>query len=148
MRQEQGNEKRLEARKTTVGSDVGSNGGPQILKTDQGEEVFAVDMVNIEIHNLNYFFDDRPILTNVNVTFPQGKMYAFVGPPHQGKSTLLRIMGQVLLPDEGSSSMIFFPPHLRVLHLSQETFFLSHTLLKNIVFHTDMKKIGGLERIR
>jgi len=152
----QGNEKRLAARdEHKRNSEVSLNlksitetGGPQVLKTDQGEQVFAVDMVKIEIQNLSFYFGDRPILLNVNATFPQGKLFAFIGPPHQGKSTLLKLMGQVLLPNENSDGSIFVPPHLRVLHLSQETFFLSTTLLKNIVFNSDMKKIGGLDRIR
>jgi len=97
---------------------------------------------------LTYYFDERPILSNVNASFPQGKMYAFVGPPHQGKSTLMKLMGQVLLPNEKTNGNIFVPPHLRLLHLSQETFLLSDTLLKNIVFKASMEKVGGLERVR
>jgi len=141
MRRKQGTEKRLAARDAHIGANS------QVVKTDQGEEVYAVDMVNIEITNLTYYFDESAVLKDVNVMFPQGKLYAFIGPPHQGKSTLLKLMGQVLLPNENSQGDIFVPPHLRVLHVSTDTFFLSHTFLKNIVFMSDMTKIGGLERI-
>jgi len=155
MRRAKGNELRIAARsdmaarKSNVISTVQTNTSQvAIAKTDQGEDVFAVDLVEISVSNLSYYFDDRPVLKQVNVSFQQGKLYAFVGPPHQGKSTLLRLLGQVLLVDEETHGNIFVPPHLRVLHVSQETFFLSTTLLKNIVFNSDMKKIGGLDRIR
>jgi len=141
-RQHHGEKKRLEARSKD------SSKPPQMVQTDAGQTVFAVDLVSIEILNLTYRFDQRPILRNVNASFPQGRLYAFVGPPHQGKSTLLKLMGGVLLPNETSNGSIFVPPHLRVLHLSQDTFFLGTTLLKNLVFNTSMEKVGGLERIR
>jgi ABC-type multidrug transport system fused ATPase/permease subunit len=143
MRRAQGGEKRLEAR-----SKAETAGGSQVLQTDSGHRVFAIDLVNIEIQNLTYHFDERKVLRNVNATFPQGRLYAFIGPPHQGKSTLLRLIGSVLLPNETSGGSIFVPPHLRVLHLSQETFFLGTTLLRNIVFNSNMEKVGGLSRIR
>merc|ERR1712232_1041669 len=42
---------------------------------------------------------------------------------------------------------IFVPPHLRVLHLSQETFVMSASLIKNVCFNTDIKKVGGMDRV-
>ena len=90
----------------------------------------------------------KPLLDGVSATFAQGMMYAIVGPPHQGKSTFLKVLGQVLLPDRGHAGYIFVPPHLRVLHMSNETFVMSSSLMKNIVFNTDLAKVGGTARVR
>jgi len=132
MRREQGEKQRQEARSSS-------------------KETFAVDTIPIALTNMSFKYPDKPrILNQVNITFDQGKMYAFVGPPHQGKATLLKLLGQVLLPEMGEedSGTLFTPPHLRVLHLSPETLFLDGTLLTNLIFNTDIKKVGGIARIK
>jgi energy-coupling factor transporter ATP-binding protein EcfA2 len=113
-----------------------------------GAEAFAVDQVQIEVQNLSFQYcaSAPPVLLGININFDQGKMYAFIGPPHEGKATLLRLLGQVLLPQDGGGS-IFVPPHLRVLHVATQSTVLAHSLLRNIVLDQDLKKVGGPERI-
>lgn len=108
---------------------------------------FAADDVEIEVTNLSFQYNPKypPIMSNVSLRFPQGNMYSFVGPPHEGKATLLRLFGHVLLPQDGE---IFVPPHLRILHVShQNAVLLTSSLLENIVMHTDHKAVGGKERV-
>ena len=40
-------------------------------------------------------------LSNFNCTFQKGKKYAIVGPSGTGKSTILKLLMQYVLPDEG-----------------------------------------------
>jgi ATPase subunit of ABC transporter with duplicated ATPase domains len=118
------------------------------LQNSASAELFAVDQVEIQLRNLSFQYTTMapPVLMGVNLTFEQGKLYAFVGPPHEGKATLLRLLGQVLLPQEGGGT-IFVPPHLRILHVSQQSTILATSLLKNITLDQDLKKVGGPERL-
>jgi len=52
----------------------------------------------IEVHDLTVAYHHRPVLWDIDVLFPEGKLIAIVGPNGAGKSTLLKaIMGLVPL---------------------------------------------------
>eukprot|EP00747_Dinoflagellata_sp_TGD_P123274 gnl/TRDRNA2_/TRDRNA2_173788_c2_seq1.p1 gnl/TRDRNA2_/TRDRNA2_173788_c2~~gnl/TRDRNA2_/TRDRNA2_173788_c2_seq1.p1 ORF type:complete len:232 (-),score=30.50 gnl/TRDRNA2_/TRDRNA2_173788_c2_seq1:62-712(-) len=61
----------------------------------------------------------------------QGQMIALVGPAEQGKSTVLKIIGSVVLPKPGG---FFVPAHLRALHVSNEPLFFLGSLFDNLAF--------------
>jgi manganese/zinc/iron transport system ATP- binding protein len=51
----------------------------------------------LEIHDLTVAFDRKPVLWNIDLTLPQGKLIGIIGPNGAGKSTLIKsVMG--LLP--------------------------------------------------
>jgi len=111
--------------------------------------IFAADDVEIEVRNLSfqYVHDDAPVLSGVSLRFAQGRLYSFVGPPHEGKATLLRLFGHVLLPKDNCGD-IFVPPHLRILHVSAGSQLLfGGSLLENIILHGDLQSLGGKERV-
>lgn len=56
----------------------------------------------VEIRDLNFTYDKRPVLQGINMTFPKGKMVAIMGLSGCGKTTLLRHIGGVLKPSRGS----------------------------------------------
>lgn len=50
----------------------------------------------LEIHDLTVAFDKKPVLWNVDLTIPQGKLVGVIGPNGAGKSTLIKaVMGIV-----------------------------------------------------
>ncbi len=52
----------------------------------------------IEVHDLTVAYQHRPVLWDIDVVFPEGKLVAIVGPNGAGKSTLIKaIMGLVPL---------------------------------------------------
>lgn len=113
----------------------------------------AVDAVHIRVQNLSFSYKPEKgekqvaVLDNVNISFEQGKLYAFVGPPREGKSTLLKLLGEALYPQENCGD-IFVPPHLRVLHVSRDaTILRKATFLKNILLNSALKDVGGIDRI-
>lgn len=63
-------------------------------------------------------------------TIEQGTLVALIGMGGNGKSTMLKVIGGVLLPDSG----INIPPHLRVLHISEQPLFFEGTLKDNLLF--------------
>jgi manganese/zinc/iron transport system ATP- binding protein len=51
----------------------------------------------LEIHDLTVAFDRKPVLWNIDLSIPQGKLVGIIGPNGAGKSTLIKsVMG--LLP--------------------------------------------------
>eukprot|EP00746_Dinoflagellata_sp_MGD_P005561 gnl/MRDRNA2_/MRDRNA2_110787_c0_seq1.p1 gnl/MRDRNA2_/MRDRNA2_110787_c0~~gnl/MRDRNA2_/MRDRNA2_110787_c0_seq1.p1 ORF type:complete len:929 (-),score=162.28 gnl/MRDRNA2_/MRDRNA2_110787_c0_seq1:115-2901(-) len=66
-----------------------------------------------------------------NADIHQGSLVALVGPPGGGKSTMLKLIGGVLFPHTG---VVAVPPHLRVLHISQNPVFFQDSLLNNLIY--------------
>lgn len=55
----------------------------------------------IEIANVNFAYDRRPILTGINMVIPRGKVVAILGVSGSGKTTLLRLIAGVVKPSSG-----------------------------------------------
>lgn len=56
----------------------------------------------IEVRGACKAFDDTPVLTNVSLTIPAGKVVCIIGPSGGGKSTLLRCINGLELLDSGT----------------------------------------------
>lgn len=55
----------------------------------------------IEIRDLDFAYDDQPVLTGVNMTITDGDFVAMIGPNGGGKTTLLKLMLGLLKPRHG-----------------------------------------------
>jgi phospholipid/cholesterol/gamma-HCH transport system ATP-binding protein len=55
----------------------------------------------VEIRNLNFSYDSRPILSGINMSIPRGKVVAVMGSSGCGKTTTLRLIGGQLTPISG-----------------------------------------------
>jgi len=55
----------------------------------------------VEIRDLHYSVNDRPIFSGLNMTIPRGRITAIMGPSGTGKTTLLRLMTGQIRPDSG-----------------------------------------------
>jgi manganese/zinc/iron transport system ATP- binding protein len=55
----------------------------------------------IEVHDLTVTYDRKPVLWDIDVTIPTGKLVAIVGPNGAGKSTLLKSILGLLTPSSG-----------------------------------------------
>ena len=55
----------------------------------------------VEIRDLNFTYDRRPVLQGINMVFPKGKLVAIMGLSGCGKTTLLRHIGGALKPTKG-----------------------------------------------
>ncbi len=55
----------------------------------------------VEIRDVNFSYDSRPILNGINMTFLKGKLIAVMGGSGCGKTTLLRLIGGSLKPTRG-----------------------------------------------
>lgn len=55
----------------------------------------------VEIRDVNYTYDTRPVLKGINMTFNKGKVIAIMGGSGCGKTTLFRLIGGALRPTKG-----------------------------------------------
>jgi phospholipid/cholesterol/gamma-HCH transport system ATP-binding protein len=55
----------------------------------------------VEINNLHFNRNGRPIFDGVDIVIPRGKITAIMGPSGTGKTTLLRLIGAQLYPNSG-----------------------------------------------
>ena len=56
----------------------------------------------IEIRDLHFSLGDRAIFRGINLDIYLGKVTAVIGPRKTGKTTLLRLIGGQLAPDQGT----------------------------------------------
>ena len=62
-----------------------------------------------ELRNIDYYFDNKHVLENINIKINKGEFLAIVGPNGAGKSTLLKIILGLLPLQKGE---IFVEGHL------------------------------------
>jgi phospholipid/cholesterol/gamma-HCH transport system ATP-binding protein len=55
----------------------------------------------VEIRDVNFTYDSRPVLKGINMTFHKGKVIAIMGGSGCGKTTLFRLIGGALKPTKG-----------------------------------------------
>ncbi|UOR10515.1 iron ABC transporter ATP-binding protein [Halobacillus amylolyticus] len=55
----------------------------------------------IKLKNLFKRYGDKPVVDNVSVSIPKGKITTFIGPNGAGKSTLLSMISRLITRDEG-----------------------------------------------
>lgn len=56
----------------------------------------------VEIENVSFGYGDRPVLKGINLTAKRGQVIAIMGNSGCGKTTLLRLIGGQIKPDQGS----------------------------------------------
>ena len=55
----------------------------------------------VELTDVSFNYDVRPILTGITMTIPRGKIVAIMGASGSGKTTILRLIGGQLRPKSG-----------------------------------------------
>ncbi len=56
----------------------------------------------VQIEDLTVAYDAKPVLWDIDLTIPQGKLMAIIGPNGAGKTTLLKAMLGLLIPVSGT----------------------------------------------
>lgn len=70
----------------------------------------------IEVHDLTVAYQTRPVLWDVDLILPEGKLIAVVGPNGAGKTTLLKAVVDLISPAAGSVH-IYGKPYRQQRHL-------------------------------
>jgi subfamily B ATP-binding cassette protein MsbA len=59
----------------------------------------------IRFENVSFAYQEKQVLSNINITIPKGKTVALVGPSGGGKSTLMDLIPRFIDPQEGFVSV-------------------------------------------
>ncbi|CAK0834514.1 unnamed protein product [Prorocentrum cordatum] len=108
---------------------------------------FPTDAIPISVDGVSFSYPGAtaPAIERFQVSVPQGKLVAVVGPRREGKSTVLRLLGLVETPSEGE---IFVPAHLRILHVSQIPMLLDAPPWENLAVGRRYWKDAEFESLR
>lgn len=60
----------------------------------------------VEVHNLSKSFGKVQALKSVNLEIHEGEIFGLIGPDGAGKTTLFRLLTTLLLPSEGSATVV------------------------------------------
>lgn len=97
----------------------------------------------IQYKNVGFYYNkDIPILNNIELTIPKGKIVALVGPSGAGKSTLVDLLprfydvveGQVLVDGQDIRRCRLADLRAQIGIVSQEAILFNDTVYNNIVF--------------
>eukprot|EP00747_Dinoflagellata_sp_TGD_P089395 gnl/TRDRNA2_/TRDRNA2_164306_c0_seq1.p1 gnl/TRDRNA2_/TRDRNA2_164306_c0~~gnl/TRDRNA2_/TRDRNA2_164306_c0_seq1.p1 ORF type:complete len:294 (-),score=44.63 gnl/TRDRNA2_/TRDRNA2_164306_c0_seq1:30-818(-) len=99
-----------------------------------------IDYLPIKVSKIDFSYEDdfddsttdkQAFNSSGELVAEQGQLVAILGKPEGGKSTLLKLLGGVVLPKPGG---FFLPAHLRVLHVSTDAYFFAGSLYENLTF--------------
>jgi phospholipid/cholesterol/gamma-HCH transport system ATP-binding protein len=65
----------------------------------------------VELSDVHFGYDVRPVLTGIDMAIPRGKVVAIMGGSGSGKTTILRLIGGQLKPSRGSVGVAGQPVH-------------------------------------
>ena len=60
----------------------------------------------IDVHGLNKHFGDKHVVKDVSLQVRRGEIFGFLGPNGSGKTTTIRMMCGLLVPDSGSGTCL------------------------------------------
>jgi ATP-binding cassette, subfamily B, multidrug efflux pump len=97
---------------------------------------------SIEYRNLNFSYDDTPILQNVNLKIEPRQTLGILGKTGSGKTTLVKLIphlfpldpGQLLIDDQDINEYQLESLRSQIGYVTQETFLFSDTIHNNIAF--------------
>jgi len=77
----------------------------EVLKAPETRETGSITgniMGNIQVKDVSLFYDGKPILKNISFDIKAGSKTAIIGPTAAGKSQLLYLLTNLILPDSGT----------------------------------------------
>lgn len=97
---------------------------------------------SIEFKNVNFAYDQKPVLKDINITIPKGKMIALVGPSGGGKSTLADMVprfydvggGELLIDGKPLKDYQIESLRKQMGVVTQESILFNDTIYNNIAF--------------
>lgn len=114
-------------------------------KTKNGKTQLTLFTNSIQLKNVYFFYDDKEILTNINLVIPKNRSMAFVGESGSGKTTLVNLIsgllpedsGEITIDGEALKTLDKKTYQKRIGYVSQDPVIFNDTLYNNITFWAD-----------
>ncbi len=121
------------------------------IKNDDGIEPQPPIKGKVEFRGLNFAYNGKTVLKDIDLEIEAGMTVAFVGKTGSGKSTLVSLIPRLMDTREGSVLIDGRPVHSYPLEqlrrsigfVPQETFLFSDTLAANIAFGIEVPSHNG-----
>ena len=115
---------------------------PEDAGLDKKEHI-RLDRGSIEFQDVSFSFQNKPILSNLSLTLEGGKTTALVGTSGGGKSTIVRILlqlikpelGQVLVDEQDLSQINLESFYQQVAYIPQDPPIFDGSLRENLTFN-------------
>lgn len=118
--------------------------------TSEGNDIL------VDIRNVSKMFPPFPLpaLDQINATIPKGKIVGLAGPDGAGKTTLMRLIAGLLVPNEGSITVAGFDSVTqsdsidKIIGYMPQKFGLYEdlTVQQNLNLYADLRGVTGLAR--
>ncbi|HEV3003029.1 MAG TPA: ATP-binding cassette domain-containing protein [Pirellulales bacterium] len=100
--------------------------------------------------------DARPALDRLDVRIEPGQVTGLVGPDGAGKTTLIRLLAGLLLPDEGRATVCGFDTATQLAEIHEQVSYMPQrfglyedlTVQANLDLYADLRGVLGAERRR
>jgi polar amino acid transport system ATP-binding protein len=101
-------------------------------------------MQQIKISDINAYYDDYHVLKNVSLSIDKGHIVSIIGPSGSGKSSLLKLLVGLLLPESGTISIsnkiinytnkdhLYYARNKTAIVFQQYNLFQNMNVLKNV----------------
>lgn len=115
---------------------------PDIKDAPNAKELKSGPM-SVEFDNVSFEYNqDEPVLTNINLTVPAGKVCALVGPSGGGKTTMFNLLerfydpqkGKVLINNTDIKKYTLQSLRKNIAEVSQDVFLFNGTIEENIKY--------------
>lgn len=112
------------------------------IENSTGKEKILNKEQNLVLKNVSFSYDDRIILGNINMKFPEKSKTAIVGPSGAGKTTLINVVtklypldsGEILLGRNNSNNYSLSEWRSLFSVVTQENSIMSGTIKDNLLF--------------
>lgn len=114
----------------------------------------SIQSATLQLENVSKRYRGVPVLSDINLTIPEGVIISLLGPSGCGKSTLLKIMAGLSNPCNGSVAFrgeIINQPPFDVLYIFQHynrSIFRWRTVAENVAFGLNNRMRLSREQIR
>src|SRR5262245_23740704 len=101
-------------------------------------------------------FGAAPAIDHVSTSIEPGRVSGLVGPDAAGKTTLLRLMAGLLLPDEGRLTVCGVDTRTGLASVRRQISYMPQrfglyedlSVLQNLILYADLRGVTGPERER
>jgi ABC-type multidrug transport system fused ATPase/permease subunit len=116
----------------------------EIAGEEESENGIRIKSINsgIEFRNVSFSYDNRTLLSDINIYFKKGEKVILAGPNGSGKSTIIKLIlglykpqkGSILIDDRDITKLSLSSLRKRISIVSQNTFLFNDTVRNNIIY--------------